>query len=96
VGLAGLAEVLRPRGVIGLTNLEPAPEIVIQDDIESDQVLCRNFVCAASSPCTGNEADSLEGKVASKVDMLERKVDKLTAQNAMLIEMLQKLDQHRD
>ena len=56
---------------------------------------------------TENEVDPSEGKVASKVELLERKVDKqkaemdnqfdkLRAQNEMLIEMLKKLEQHRE
>ena len=56
---------------------------------------------------TENEVDPLEGKVASKVELLERKVDKqkaemdnqfdrLRAQNEMLIEMLKKLEHHQE
>jgi hypothetical protein len=83
------------------------PEIVIQDS--SDQALFGNLGCAPPALCTEKEADSSEGTVVSKVDLklLESKVDqqkaemdnqfdRLRAQNEMLIEMLKKLEQHRE
>jgi hypothetical protein len=110
VGSAGLGEdVVHPQGVFPEIMVQDEsegrnPEIVIQDS--SDQVLFGNLVCAPPALCTTeNEVDSLEGTVVSKGDfkLLERKVDqqkaemdRLRAQNEMLIEMLKKFEQHQE
>jgi hypothetical protein len=81
-----------------VVHLERTSEIVIQ--AERNQIPHGSLFCGR---LCSNEVDSLEGKVASKMDSLEKKVDdqkeqldQLRAQNEKLIEILKKLEQQRE